>query len=80
MRAVVRIMPQSGIRDPQGEAIGHALRRLGFDDVNRVRQGKLLEVDLQEADPATARARVDAMCRRLLANPVIEEYEIEIDP
>ena len=64
--------------DPQGKAIGHALTGLGFGGVGEVRQGKLIELDLAESDPAKARAEVEQMCKTLLANPVIETYAIDI--
>jgi len=67
-----------GFSDPQGKAIGNALRGLGFDGVGEVRQGKLIELELADTDAAAARARVEAMCRQLLANPVIEDYAIEV--
>lgn len=79
MRATVRIRLKSGVLDPQGKAIGHALNGLGFAEVGEVRQGKLIELDIAESDPAKARERVEEMCRRLLANPVIERYDISLD-
>jgi phosphoribosylformylglycinamidine synthase len=78
MKARVHISLKPGVLDPQGKAIGNALQGLGFDGVGEVRQGKLIELDLAETDPAKARARVEDMCRQLLANPVIENYAIEI--
>ncbi len=78
MKARVHVSLKAGVLDPQGKAIGNALKGLGFDGVGEVRQGKLIEIDLAETDPATARARVEEMCRQLLANPVIENYAIEI--
>jgi len=78
MKARVHISPKPGVLDPQGQAIANALKGLGFGGVGEVRQGKLIELDLDDADPATARARVEDMCRQLLANPVIENYAIEI--
>jgi phosphoribosylformylglycinamidine synthase len=78
MKARVHVNLKPGVLDPQGKAIGNALKGLGFDGVGEVRQGKLIELDLAETDPATARARVEEMCRQLLANPVIENYAIEI--
>lgn len=78
MRARVEITLKPGVLDPQGQAIGHALQGLGFSGVGEVRQGKLIELDLDETDPAAARDRVEAMCRQLLANPVIEAYAIDI--
>ena len=78
MKARVEITLKSGVLDPQGKAIEHALAGLGFAGVGSVRQGKLIELDLADGDPETARANVDAMCRTLLANPVIERYAIDI--
>lgn len=78
MKARVHVRLKTGVLDPQGKAIGNALKSLGFDGVEEVRQGKLIELDLADTDPATARARVEAMCRQLLANPVIEDYAIEL--
>lgn len=78
MIARVTITLKPGVLDPQGRAIHHALDGLGFGDVNQVRQGKLIELDLADTDPTAAHTRVDAMCRRLLANTVIEAYRIEI--
>ena len=79
MKARVHIMPKEGVLDPQGKAIGNALKGLGFAGIGDVRQGKLIELDLADSDPAAARARIEDMCRQLLANPVIEDYAIEID-
>jgi phosphoribosylformylglycinamidine synthase len=78
MKARVHIMPKAGVLDPQGKAIGHALASLGFAGVGEVRQGKVIDLDLAETDPARARESVDAMCRKLLANTVIESYRIDI--
>lgn len=78
MKARVHISLKAGVLDPQGKAIGNALHGLGFSGVGEVRQGKLIELELADTDPAAARARVEAMCRQLLANPVIENYAIEI--
>lgn len=78
MKATVRITLKPGVLDPQGKAIGHALTGLGFGGVGEVRQGKLIELDLVETDPAKARAEVEQMCKTLLANPVIETYAIDI--
>jgi phosphoribosylformylglycinamidine synthase subunit PurS len=79
MKARVHIMPKSGVLDPQGKAIAHALGSLGFAGVGEVRQGKVIDLDLAETDPARARETVDAMCRQLLANTVIESYRIELE-
>ena len=79
MKATVIVTLKNGVLDPQGKAIEHALDGLGFDGVNDVRQGKILELDLDANDADAARAQVDDMCAKLLANPVIENYRIEID-
>jgi phosphoribosylformylglycinamidine synthase PurS subunit len=78
MKARVHVRLKAGVLDPQGKAIGNALHSLGFEGVGEVRQGKLIELELADTDPAAARSRVEAMCRQLLANPVIEDYAIEI--
>jgi len=80
MKARVHVRPKPGVLDPQGKAIGNALAGLGFTGISEVRQGKLIELDLAETDPIRARERVEAMCRELLANPVIEDYTIEFVP
>lgn len=74
MKARVHVMLKNGVLDPQGEAVRHALGSMGFDGVNGVRQGKVIELDL--VDGATE-ADVTAMCEKLLANTVIESYTIE---
>ena len=78
MKAKVHVTLKTGVLDPQGKAVQHALGALGFTGINGVRQGKYLEIDLDGADPAKAREDVEAMCRTLLANTVIENYAIEI--
>ncbi len=78
MKARVHVMLKNGVLDPQGKAIAHALGSLGFKGVNEVRQGKVIDLDLAEADAARARAAVEAMCQQLLANTVIESYQIEL--
>jgi phosphoribosylformylglycinamidine synthase PurS subunit len=80
MKARVHVRTKPGVLDPQGKAIGNALATLGFRGVAEVRQGKLIELDLAEPDPVRARDEVEAMCRALLANPVIEDYTIELVP
>ena len=79
MKARVHVRLKDGVLDPQGAAIGRALAQLGFAGVDEVRQGKMIELRLDDADPAQAEAKVRAMCERLLANPVIETYTITID-
>jgi phosphoribosylformylglycinamidine synthase len=78
MKARVHVMLKDGVLDPQGEAVRHALGGLGFAGVTGVRQGKVIELDLDTADAEAARADVARMCERLLANTVIESYRIEI--
>ncbi|MGR3756013.1 MAG: phosphoribosylformylglycinamidine synthase subunit PurS [Tranquillimonas sp.] len=78
MKARVQVMLKDGVLDPQGEAVRHALGSLGFAGVNGVRQGKVIELDLDDADAADAEARVREMCEKLLANTVIESYRIEV--
>jgi len=79
MKARVHVMLKTGVLDPQGEAVRHALGALGFDGVEAVRQGKVIELDLAETDRARAEATVRAMCEKLLANTVIERFEIAIE-
>ena len=78
MKARVHVMLKTGVLDPQGEAVRHALGSLGFDGVEGVRQGKVIEIDLAETDRAKAEAKVTEMCEKLLANTVIESYSVEI--
>ncbi len=78
MKARVHVMLKNGVLDPQGEAVRHALGTLGFDGVEGVRQGKVIELDLAETDAAKAEASVTEMCEKLLANTVIESYRVEI--
>jgi len=80
MKVRVQVMLRRDVLDPQGKAIGNALAALGFGGIDGVRQGKLIELELAETDPARAYQQADAMCRQLLANPVIEDYAIEIMP
>lgn len=78
MKARVNVMLKNGVLDPQGEAVRHALGQLGFDGVEGVRQGKVIELDLNETDKSKAEKMVTAMCEKLLANTVIESYSVEI--
>ncbi|MBB5220500.1 phosphoribosylformylglycinamidine synthase [Amaricoccus macauensis] len=78
MKARVHVTLKPGVLDPQGEAVRHALGSLGFDGVGEVRIGKVIEVELDGADPAAAEGRVREMCEKLLANTVIENYAVEI--
>jgi phosphoribosylformylglycinamidine synthase len=78
MKARVFVTLKNGVLDPQGKAIGNALHNLGFGAVGEVRQGKVIEIELQERDEGKARASLKDMCEKLLANTVIEKYEIEL--
>lgn len=80
MKAVVHVTLKSGVLDPQGKAIGHALGSLGFAGVGEVRQGKVIEIDLAETDTGKAETMVKSMCEKLLANTVIENYTVRIEP
>jgi phosphoribosylformylglycinamidine synthase subunit PurS len=77
VRATVLVRPKHGILDPQGEAVGSSLRELGFA-VSAARVGKVVDVELETSDPAAARTELERMCEQLLANPLIESYEIEL--
>lgn len=79
MKARVHVTLKPGVLDPQGKAIQHALATLGFAGVENVRQGKVIELELAETDPARARDSLRAMCEKLLANTVIENYAIELN-
>ena len=78
MKARVYVMLKTGVLDPQGEAVRHALGALGFDGVQGVRQGKVIELDLATTDKSAAEVEVKEMCEKLLANTVIESYQIEL--
>ena len=75
----VHVTLKNGVLDPQGKAIEHTLGSLGFNGVNDVRQGKFIELNISETDADKARAQVDEMCKKLLANTVIENYTIDIE-
>ena len=79
MKARVHVTLKPGVLDPQGKAIAGALASLGFDGVGQVRQGKVIDLEIDGADQAEARSQVEAMCRKLLANTVIEDYAIELE-
>ncbi len=79
MKARVHVTLKDGVLDPQGKAIANALEALGFEGVNQVRQGKVIEIDIEESDPDKARSALGRMCDKLLANTVIEDYTIELD-
>jgi phosphoribosylformylglycinamidine synthase PurS subunit len=77
VRATVLVRPKQGILDPQGEAVESSLRQLGFA-VDEARIGRVVDLEVEAADVAAARAEVERMCEQLLANPLIESYEIEL--
>ena len=77
MKATVLVRPKPGILDPQGKAVEDSLRHLGFS-VGGARVGRLLDLEIEASDPEQARAEVERMCAELLANPLIESYEIEL--
>ncbi len=77
MRATVLVRPKQGILDPQGEAVNTALGHLGFS-VTSARVGKVLDIEVEATSPDEARAQVEQMCEQLLANPLMESYEVEI--
>ncbi len=78
MKAVVTVMLKDGVLDPQGRAIGHALKNLGFDGVGDVRAGKVIELELDATDAEAARHQAEAMAKKLLANLVIERFSVEV--
>ncbi|HCQ82687.1 MAG TPA: phosphoribosylformylglycinamidine synthase [Rhodobiaceae bacterium] len=78
MKATIYITLKNGVLDPQGKAIENALGQLGFDGVNSVRQGKLIEMDLADTDASAAESRLQEMCEKLLANTVIENFDIRL--
>jgi phosphoribosylformylglycinamidine synthase subunit PurS len=77
VRATVLVRPKQGILDPQGQAVEQSLRKLGFA-VAQARVGRVVDVDVDAASADEARERVEEMCRQLLANPLIESYEVEV--
>jgi len=79
MKAIVTVMLKNGVLDPQGKAIGHALGTLGFTGVGTVRAGKIIELELTQTDPVKAKAEAEDMARKLLANTVIESFQVSID-
>lgn len=78
MKIRVDVMLKQGVLDPQGKAIAHALHGLGFDDVQDVRAGKMIELEIAESDPKIATAKARAMAEKLLANMVIEDYRVHV--
>jgi phosphoribosylformylglycinamidine synthase subunit PurS len=78
VRATVLVRPKPGILDPQGQAVERSLRQLGFP-VGEARVGRVVDVEVEAESPDQARAQVEAMCEQLLANPLIESFEIELE-
>ena len=78
MKARIKIMLKNGVLDPQGEAIKHALNNIGFESVTGVRQGKVIELDIDGSDKSQVRSKIEDMCNKMLANTVIENFEIEL--
>jgi phosphoribosylformylglycinamidine synthase len=78
MKATVTVTLKPGVLDPQGRAIGQALKGLGFSGVGEVRAGKIIELELAETDPAAARSQAEEMAKKLLANTVIESFRVEL--
>ena len=78
IRAEVRVMLKTGVLDPQGQATRKALTNLGFNDVDTVRQGKLIVLDLDTDDRSAAEAEARSMAEKLLANPVIEDFSVKL--
>ena len=79
MLARVYVTLKQGVLDPAGKAVERSLHSLGYPEVEGVRLGKYVEVQVAETDPAKARARVEEMCKKLLANPVVENFKVEVD-
>jgi phosphoribosylformylglycinamidine synthase PurS subunit len=79
VKATVTVMLKSGVLDPQGKAIAHALGTLGFVGIQDVRAGKILEIELSETDPEKARTTAEDMARKLLANTVIESFKVAVE-
>ncbi|MED5549209.1 MAG: phosphoribosylformylglycinamidine synthase subunit PurS [Pseudomonadota bacterium] len=79
MKAKIHVYLKPGVLDPQGAAVAGALHNMGYDEVVEARQGKLIELDLAGDDADKARTRVEEMCAKLLSNPVIESYSIELE-
>jgi len=79
VKAIVTVYPRREILDPQGKAIREALGRIGFAGVEDVRAGKSFEIELAESNREAAGRQLEEMCKKLLANPVVEDYEIDLD-
>ncbi|MEM7620371.1 MAG: phosphoribosylformylglycinamidine synthase subunit PurS [Pseudomonadota bacterium] len=80
MKALIKVTLKNGVLDPQGKAIAEALTSLGFSGIDDVRQGKYIEINLENTNEAEAKEKIDQMCQKLLANTVIENYSYELQP
>ncbi len=78
--AEVRVTPRPGLLDPEGKAIQHALDSLGYDGIEELRVGRLIQVEMTAESEDEARARAEEMCRKLLANPVTEDFQVQVQP
>jgi len=78
MKARIKIMLKSGVLDPQGAAIKQALNNIGFENVTGVRQGKVIELEVDGPNKSEVRSEIESMCNKMLANTVIENFEIEV--
>ena len=78
MKLLISVILKDGVLDPQGLAIKNSLSSIGFDNINTVKQGKIINIDIEEKDPFKAKNQAKLMCEKLLANTVIEEYKIEL--
>jgi len=79
MKAKIIITPKKAVLDPQGKTVQNALEHMGYRGIHSVHVGKYLEIELNGADPATARQQLDEACHRFLSNPVIEDYKLELE-
>ena len=79
MHAKVYVTLKKGVFDPQGEAVSHVLKSMGYNEVNNIRMGKYIELKLKGDNPEKEKERLDEMCKKLLSNPVIESYRFEIE-
>ncbi len=80
MKAKIIVTPKKAVLDPQGKTVQSALAQMGYTDVGAVHVGKYLEIELTGADKETARRQIDDACHKILSNPVIEDYQFEIEP
>jgi len=78
MKAQVRVTLRGGILDPQGKAVEHSLASLGFDSIKNVRVGKYIELELDASDAVSAKKAVEEMCKKLLSNPVTENFDVQV--